>query len=218
MSDYTPTTDLKHFPGLGPAAMLRYGTNPYGEALWRIVFADSRKHLVTGTWGDGSVGAKWRPRYRQASGFWVLEKWLSAAEYHKMPREKWDLMYPSLPFQDRGDYDHAFTFEACGPVHASIDKLIMWIEASKRASYQDDLDACHRDYAQEEKDTSREMMDRVGNSLPAFGSTAMVSGHGNGRGTKTARVLKTANELNLPIGNNKFNQGRKRQAFEVPLR
>lgn len=215
MSNYSPS-DLKHYPGYGPDAMKRYGTNPFGDPLYRIVFADSRKHLVTGEWVDGSVGGKWRPRYRQAAGFWIMERWLSADEYHKMPRHKWDAMFPSIPYQERGDYDHCHTFEHCGPVDASIDKLVMWINAGRNASYQDNHDACSREYAQETKDTDREMSDRVANSLPAFGATAMV-GRGGARGTKTSQIIRTAKELRLPVGNNKFVSGKKRQEYEVPV-
>ena len=41
-----------------------------------------------------------------------------------MTREKWDLLYPAIPYQGRGEYDHCHTFEACGPADANIDKLV----------------------------------------------------------------------------------------------
>lgn len=216
MLDYDPITSLSHFPGFGPAQMRRFGTNGAGDSLYRIVFADSRRHIVTGTWADGSVGAKYRPRYRQSAGRWIMERFLTAAEYHKMSREKWDTMYPSMPFQERGDYDICHVFEACGPTDANIEKLVKWVEASRASSFQDNRDACAREYEQETKDSDNEIMARVGNSLPAFGATAMV-GHGGGRGTKTARVLKSANELGLPVGSNKFVQGKRRQKYQVPV-
>lgn len=213
--DYTPES-LQHHPGNGPSEMRRFGTNQYGEPLYRIVFAESRKHLVTGTWPDGSVGGKYRPRYRQAAGHWIMERWISADEYYKMPREKWDAMYPCLPFQDRGDYDlcHVFT---CSIADANLDKLIVWIEAGRKSSFQDKRDACAAEYQQETKDTDNEMFARVNNSLPAFGATAMA-GHGGARGTKTARIMKTANELRLPVGQNKFVQGKERKRYQVPIK
>jgi hypothetical protein len=218
---------LNHHPSFGPAAMKRYGTNPYGEPLFRVVFADSRKHMVTGEWPDGTVGGKWRPRYRQLAGHWIMEGWLPPALYHKMPREQWDRQYPSLPFQERGDYDHCFTFEACDPDNANVDKLVKWILAGRNASFQDNLDACQDEYAAEEKTKDNEIEARIRNVLPAFGAAAMV-GHGGGRGTKTAPILKSANELGLPMvkgtgeapitGRHGLFAGRRKKTYSVPVK
>ena len=226
----TPPT-LTHAPGFGPEAMKRYGVNLYGEPKFRIVFADSRKHMVTGQWVDGSVGGKWRPRYRQLAGFWIMEGWLPASLYHAgLTREQWDLRFPSIPFQDRGDYDHCHTFEASDPANSSVDKLVKWILAGREGSFQDNLDACQAQYAAEEKDKDNEIEARIRNVLPAYGTAPMVGGgHGAGRGTKTAPLLKSANELGLPMGgaakseipltgSHKLFGGKRRRAFSVPVK
>jgi hypothetical protein len=221
---------LNHHPSFGPETMRRYGVNQFGEPIFRIVFADSRRHMVTGTWPDGSVGGQWRPRYRQLAGYWIMEGWLPADLYHKMTRQQWDLRFPQLPYQERGDYDHCHTFEACTPDHANVDKLVKWIQAGRMGSYQDNLDACQREYAQEEKDKSNEIESRVRNVLPAFGTAAMVgSGSHAGRGTKTAPLLKSANELGLPmVGGSPVNApltgrhglfaGKRRKEYSVPVK
>ncbi len=235
----TPPT-LTHAPGFGPEAMKRYGVNIYGDPKFRIVWAESRKHMVTGQWLDGTTGGKWRPRYRgilQAAkeagkpGFWIMEGWLPADLYHAgMTREQWDLRFPSLPYQDRGDYDHCHTFEASDPANSSVDKLVKWIIAGREGSFQDNLDACQAQYAAEEKDKDNEIEARIRNVLPAYGAAAMVGGgHQAGRGTKTAPLLKSANELGLPIGgaakseipltgSHKLFGGKRRRAYSVPVK
>lgn len=219
--------NLNHHPSFGPEAMKRYGCNLYGDPKYRVVFADSRRHIVQGEWPDGTVGAKWRPRYRQLAGNWILECWLPPSLYHRMSREKWDQMFPMLPYQDCGDYDHCFTFEACTPDNANVDKLVKWIEAGRTGSFQDNLDACKAEYAAETKASDTEISDRVSNLLPAFGSAPMI-GHGGGRGTKTMPVLKSANELGLPMGGatqgnplngkHKMFGGRRKKAYSVPVK
>jgi hypothetical protein len=85
-----------------------FGSNPYGDHLWRVVWGPSRRYLVGGAWqdhhgeipSDSEIIAKsghdssfvrevleyrWVPKYPEA---WVLEKWLTPIQYAGTP-EQW---------------------------------------------------------------------------------------------------------------------------------
>lgn len=70
-------------PTYHPTSMARFGLNPYGQPLWRIVFAESVKRLVGGLWPDGKEEYRLRKVYTgtHAKGRWVLESWISAQEH-----------------------------------------------------------------------------------------------------------------------------------------
>ena len=66
-----------------PTPMARFGLNPHGAPMWRIVFADSVKRLVGGKWPDGREEYRLAKAYTGpgAKGKWVLESWISAEEH-----------------------------------------------------------------------------------------------------------------------------------------
>ena len=174
MLDYDPATNLQHYP----LPMARFGKNPHGENLWRIVWAPSRRMLA----GDGAF--RWVQAYRQIGAAWILEKWVSAWDFCQCSKAKWEETMLILgPYPARGEYVHAHTFGAA-VADSNVEKLISWIEEGQRRSWQDHLDACKSEYDREERDASSTRQAIIRNALPAFGATAMV-GAGGGRGTKT---------------------------------
>jgi hypothetical protein len=219
-----PDSTLRRYP----MSLDRYGLNPFGDPLWRIVFAASRMMLVGGEWPDGAIEYRWRPTYRHITDqcycghgcaigackeapVWVLERWMSGRDFTGGQSERqWDLMYRQPcglllkgPYPSRGDYQWAHTF-TCAVADANLDWLISVIEKARTKTWQDNLDACRADY---EADTAsrRSRMDAIiRNALPAFLDRAMVGAGGHGRGTKTAPILKTAEELRLPKEPGKF--------------
>lgn len=193
---------LKHYP----LSMDRFGKNPYGEPLWRIVFAESRYHLVHGDFGD----SRWVPMYRHVGPFWVLEKWMSATDFAQMSRARWEREMTILgPWPERGEYQLAHVFEACGPVDANLDKLIAWIDAGKKHSWQDNKDACYAAYEAEQKATEREIADKVRDLLPAFGNSA-VSAPGGIRNPKSKVQRYDPKALGLPTTNTLIAGGRRK--------
>lgn len=197
MLEYDPTTNLRHWP----APMARFGTNPYGDPLYRIIFAPSRRNLA----GDES-GFRWIPTYRRLGDVWVLERWHSPEQFCRMSRERWDREMLILgPYPDRGEYAHVHTFFPVLPDHCNLDKLITWIEAGQKTSYQDNHDAIREHYDHETKARQSTVEAMTRDLYPAFGATAMSSAKVS-RGTKHLPNLKSANELGLPTGNNKFLQ------------
>jgi hypothetical protein len=119
----------------------RFGTNVYGEPIYRIVWGESRLELAGGLWEDrdGQQEAKrvindrgetrdvnlirevveyrWIPKYGIPR--WILEKWLPPEHYGavslwELTRDEKTGLLPLGPFPHRGEYEHSFTFEANG--------------------------------------------------------------------------------------------------------
>jgi hypothetical protein len=199
----TPKENLRHWP----MPMARYGLNPYGDNLYRIVFAPSRRYVVYGQWPDGSQKARWLPKYPEVGESWVLERWLTPFEYARCTPEEWNRELTILgPYPDRGEYEICHKFNLVTPDNESITKLIELIEQSHKDTRRNGnvfenpantaacLDMAERDQAA----TSSQMQALIGNALPAFGYAPM-SGPGGARGTKTRPVIQSAQEAGLPV-------------------
>lgn len=131
----------KTAPDWAERELARFGTNVYGEPLYRIVWGESRLELAGGLWEDrdGAPEARrltnekgdsrdvnliretaeyrWIPKYSVSR--WVLEKWLPPEHYGDVTvweanRDDKSGLLPLGPFPQRGEYEHCFTFEAAG--------------------------------------------------------------------------------------------------------
>lgn len=186
--------------------MGRFGLNPFQEPLYRIVFASSRRHLAV----DADNNAHWIMTYRRLGDVWVMERWMDAFSYCGMTQERWDLDPCGAktlgPYPSRGEYHHAFTFEAATPDNCNLEKLVTWIEEGKTRSFQENRAACKAQYEAEERDSASLRAAIIDNAYPAFGATA-ISSRLVSRGTKDRPIIRTAEELGLPVGHNKFMSG-----------
>lgn len=198
--EYDPVTSLRHWP----TPMRRFGTNLYGDALYRIVFTESRRHLVGGCWPDGHMGYHWVPKYRAIQSPWILERWYTPEQYCKMSRRKWETErvdpisgWPLQPYPDRGEYDLVWEFDQ-GPTVDNLEAIVGAIEQARARSFQDVRDAHMADYAYEEKETRANGYLELRDDMTAFGS-APIASRLVGRGTKTRPDLLSANELGLPM-------------------
>lgn len=83
--------------------LAKYGTNPFGEPMFRVVWLPSRCYLNGGYWETTQEFTYKRvPKYGINEHKWVLEKWLPASQYGSP--EWWD-------FQTSGNEG----FLGCGP-------------------------------------------------------------------------------------------------------
>jgi hypothetical protein len=204
MLDYDPVTSVQHFP----MDMSRFGKTPYGGALYRIVFAKSRRELICGVWPDGSNCAQWLVKYEQftrrfdrisgkwiGKDCWVLEQWMPP----QVSREIWDSQYLILgPYPSRGDYEFMHAFLEAPPTVAQVEKLITWSRYGREHNSANDLTVYRRsqlEAAQKTKDETTS--DMIRERLPAFGHLPMAA-HGGSRGDKTWKPVRTAEELGLP--------------------
>lgn len=201
MLDYDPAKNLR----LYPISLRRFGLTPYQDPLYRIVFAPSRRNLA-----GAEDGFHWIETYFGRSEVWIMEKWQSPWEFSQCTRESWDDRLLILgPYPSRGEYVECWAFN--GAVNdANLDGIITQLEAGKRYRPIDNHRALRDDYAADTLNRRRICLDIADNAQSAFGSTAISSSRVM-RGTKTAPILRNANELRLPVGNNKFVSGRRRR-------
>lgn len=215
MLTYDPASSLRHYP----IPMRKFGLNQYGDALYRIVFAPTRRYLVCGTWPDGSNKAVYSRKYPEVGEQWIMERWLPAAEYAKCTKDFWDRELLILgPWPERGEYEVCHVFETSTPDDASLEKLIAMIEEGRNRSYFEKRTFHREDAEREAKSISNQQDAMIRNWLPAFGAAPMV-GFGGGRGSKTMPILKSAEEMGLPTQGGQFRTKHRpdRQKFEVPL-
>jgi len=192
MLTYDPIAQLRHYP----VSMRKYGLNPYGEPLYRIVFAPSRRYLVCGEWPDGSNCAHWIVKHKNLGNLWIMEKWIPGERYAGCSREVWNQNNLILgPFPDRGEYELCHVFEACGPEDCNLEKLVSVIELRHTPA---EIRAWHqKDAEKEAKATRQTAEDMIRNRLPAYGGRAISSSRVS-RSFKTAPLLLTAQEAGLP--------------------
>jgi hypothetical protein len=183
--------------------MARYGANPYGEPLWRVVYAPSVKKIVGGQFPDGFTGYRARKAYPHLGG-WIVEKWISAFELTQMTESRYNetFMDPRTKLFLTGPYPHRGVYHfceelSCSPDEANFDKLIAWISKAKYNRPQDNMRALMKTMEEKEKAEQQERFDRMKEVLPAFGIRAANIG-GRVKKTKTAPMMLSANELGLP--------------------
>jgi len=188
-----------------PTPLARFGLTPYGDPLYRIVFAPSRRSCVFGEWPDGRTEARYERRYPGVGDRWVLERWLPAAEYARCDEATWNLRFSILgPYPARGEYEQCHVFEACGPIDANLEKLIAWIEEGRKRPFSENRAALKDAYELERKGARSTQDAIVRDRMSAFLDRPFSQLSTGGRGTKTARFDRAAEALGLPVGRNKF--------------
>lgn len=189
---YDPKSSLIHYP----EPMARFGLNDFSEPKYRIVLNRSRRSLVH---GQGRKPAWLRTYPDIKPHVYVMERWLSAYEFTKTTAAIWNATMTILgPYPSRGEWQMIHAFDHVLPGDSDIGKLIVWSEAGKRFSANENLNAIKGDVAQEKAAVRKQNHDRQMERFPAFGTKPMVGGHVS-RGTKSAPNLSlTAQELGLP--------------------
>jgi len=187
-----------------PFPMARFGTNPYGENLFRIVFAPSVRTIVGGEFSDGYLGYRARPAHRDVGQHWILEKWISAYEHTGMDEETYNITYRGTngmivtgPYPHRGIYHLCETF-AGSPGDGGIEKLVALILQAKKNDPVKNRIALRESVEKAERDEDAKRFDRVKDAMSAYGIRAANIG-GHVKKTKTVPIMRTANELGLPV-------------------
>jgi hypothetical protein len=198
---------IQHFP----TDMKRYGLNPYGEPIWRVVWGESVFYQAGTPGGD----LQWLPTY--GIPVWVLEKWLPAEKFAGT-RQQWELderasgirlgTYPS-----QGEYATSFLFmegaKPYEPTAGAIEKVINLIRAGESLSF-----IQKRAALQAEVDRKREAQEKRGieiykESQGPFGHNP-VAGIPSKKRPEDMRLDIAAEDLNLPVGDGKFFGGIKK--------
>lgn len=184
--------------------MARYGVNPYGEPLYRLVYAPSVKKIVGGKFTDGHIGYRARPAYRHIGPHWVIEKWISAVELTRMNEEQYNSAYrdletglfPTGPYPSRGVYHYCETL-SCNPAEANIDKLVMWLEHAKQVDPAANQRALLESLDKADKADDAHRLDWAKDKNRASGIRAANFG-GMVKAQKSYPMEKSAKDLGLP--------------------
>lgn len=192
-----------------PQSLKQFGQNPYGEALFRVLWAPSRK-----AFRDVDLGLY----QRDVGERWVMEKWLSAAEFSGgLTREQWqqNQHLSWLPYPERGEYVLCHVFEFAQPGDCNLGGMIEYLQAGKKINPNENLVAIKEAVAKEEQDASSRRQAIIRNALPAFGVNPMV-GYGGARGTKAGQLLRSAQELKMPQRGGET-RVRKGKTYHIPV-
>lgn len=198
-----------------PMSMERFGKTPYNKPLYRIVFAPSVKKIVGGKWPDGAVEYRLRKAYRKVGDEWILERWLSAAEFTRMTRERFEEttrdpqtgLFVSGPWPEKGVYFMCEDAPLASPGDGGIEKLIGWIEHGR--NNHDPLAnalAYTKQMVAEDAAWDAEALLKIGEARPSFGRRP-TSFRGGVHKVKEYEFPKSAQQTGLPIGDNKFSTG-----------
>lgn len=120
------------------------GTNPYGEAMFRVVWGWDRLVKITGSWGDSALsyqGVETRtvPKYLPGN-CWHLEMWRPPEEYGSP--EKWGKLGEAVvgtmtidtagPFPSRGEWELCYPLTddlspqgSVVPLNGAVTELIV---------------------------------------------------------------------------------------------
>lgn len=173
-----------------------FGTNLYGEALFRIIWSDSRYYLVGGDHvlydGDPSPDRvlqergkdpnvssrekcyRWLPLY-PSTHKWILECWKSGLAFTGCSPEQYRDRYfdPASglltlgPYPERGEYVQCFTFPS-EPTFSVAQGVIYRIKAGWNYSYQDHLAANKKELELKEKTRASQFESMFKDSQQAF--------------------------------------------------
>ena len=194
-----------------PISMGRFGTNAFGQNLFRMVYAPSVKKMIFGTNAKGETGAHVRPAYRHLGDVWILEKWISGqqacqmtpAEYENYgPRDPQSGMLIEGPYPSCGVYHHCWTFDRDtlqGGIEGAIDKIIGLINKGAGRSYSE-IKAANKELDEkEEKRAADERFLRVRETESCFGiRPASLPGGPRTGNLKSLRNPITADKTGLP--------------------
>ena len=189
-----------------PVPMERYGLNPYGKNLYRVVFAPSVRHLVGGRWKDGCVEYRSRPSYSHIGNEWILERWFTGDEFCSMSREAYEIrlrnetgLFTMGPYPSEGTYVMCLDSPLLPAAIQSVGKLIEGIEfGRKNKSHEREVQnrlLLEADIAKREQAADDVMLDKIREKRPAFGNRP-TSFAGGVHSTKTKADFK----ITAPFG------------------
>ena len=129
----TGNVPIQHLP-IG--SMRGFGISENGSNLYRVVFSTSRLQLLGGKWKDGRTEYRWVPRYPTPVPMWVLEKWLSAADYagaeSEWPKCPETGLLTMGPYPKDGEYEFCFGWPLdMEPGRTQVEAVIQYLDWKK---------------------------------------------------------------------------------------
>jgi hypothetical protein len=210
---YDPASNITHHP---TPNMRRFGVNQFNEPLFRIVWSESVRHLIGGTWPNGEIGYHWSRTYKFQPGAWVLEQWTMPSDTLAQWNSRRDPIsgFPLLgPYPNRGYYEQAFVFDQ-GVSNDSLDNVVATVRHKQTRSFQDDRDLVAQQNDYEDRATKNDVFEEFKDAVQ-FRPTAALSYGRHGRGTKTEPNLISAEEAGMPIPKSRVRNPRDLRGLDV---
>jgi len=198
----------------------RYGTNIYGDPLFRIVWSETRKHLVGGIWEDHSdkdcvnlirevAEYRWVPVYGNTQR-WVLETWCPPEKYgtpaiwEREFRDEKSGLLTLGPFPSRGDYEHSYTFEYDGQyvplTPESVEAVCYLIEKGREYSYALKKAALEEEQKRKDREWEERAKDIIRDAQSPFHNNTFTGRYVTGEKKRKEDIdfNISADELTLP--------------------
>lgn len=103
---------------LGTKALSKFGNNPFGQPMYRVVRADSRRQWLV---------SEYAPKYPKYGTCWVIEKWCPPEQYGS--REEWEEAGTLGPFPTQGDYEMSYPLLDDGVTYDPSEDICMTVAA-----------------------------------------------------------------------------------------
>jgi hypothetical protein len=186
---------LQHLP-IG--SLKGFGTNPYGEPIFRVVWSESRYYLVGASHveydGDPAndrklkqqgrdpnivrrtVGYKWLPLY-PGQPRWIMEMWKSPIGFTGCTKEQWDIYYRDPisnlstlgPYPERGEYAECSGYPLSKiPTRDEIVRFIYFVKAGWNYNFAQKKQANDEALAKKEKDKFNQFEAQFKDAQQAF--------------------------------------------------
>lgn len=201
-----------------------FGTNPYSEPMFRVIWSESRYYLVGASHTDyegdpvndktlqllnkdpniqrRTVGYKWLPLY-PGRGRWILEMWKSPFGFTGCTPEQYEIQYRDHnsglltlgPYPTRGEYTQCHQFNT-KPTRGQVETLIGMIKAGWNYSYAEKKVAHEQANEKEQKTKENNFRDMFLDSQQAFKNKPVNVRPGK-RTADKIQINKSAEQLRL---------------------
>ncbi|MDE2107041.1 MAG: hypothetical protein KGL39_58075, partial [Patescibacteria group bacterium] len=176
-------------PSWCKSLLSRFGTNLYGQPLYRVIWSEDRLEPVPGLPGQH------RRRYGNGRDRWMVERWTPPVDY--------DLV--AEPWAIEGDYEWCYTFEADGefvPLDPSLLELLcQCIERSRLISPEQVRAAIAQRTERERAEEAQRIADMYDEAQGPFGGNEVAGSPGK-RTPGDVRVGLTVADLPPGFGAN----------------
>jgi hypothetical protein len=196
-----------------PMPLGKYGKSPFGEPIFRVVYAPSVRKIVGGKWPDGYIGYRQPKAYPHLKG-WIIEKWLSAFDDTRMTESMYERQYKDEhgllltgPYPTRGRYVLCEELSGNFPTNHQVETIVTLLVKAKNNNPAQNAKVLLDDLDRQEKHAADERFDRCKEANPAFGIRA-ASFRGHAKATKSAPMPLTAEQAGLHVRGAKFGGNR----------
>lgn len=187
-------------------ALRRFGLNPWGEPIYRVVWSESRSKIVGGLFHDGFrqiTEYRHVPMYRSLAR-WVLEVWketpVSPEQWQRDELCPFSGLLRSGPYPYKGEYWGNVVIQKPNGDYLELSPGLVnyfatLIDKSRSVTPWESYIANREALEQKKKAASKLVRAMISDAMSAFGNAAYASAHGKSK-EKTKNYLGPA--LRMP--------------------